>query len=121
VNYNNHTLMKRTSGGQSLKTLLSSNIKLFRIHSGLSQAQLAEKAGISVPFLGAVERGDKWPSAGTIAEIAGALSIQPYDLLKPENTSSRNVRQVVAKLAVDISTLMNETVKTLNNIAKEES
>ena len=112
--------MNRTSGGQALKTILACNIKLFRTHSGLSQAQLAEKADISVPYLGAVERGDKWPSAGTIDKIARAMSIQPYDLLKPENASSRDVRKVVSKLAVDISALVNETVKTLNNIAEDE-
>ena len=111
--------MRKNNRGEALKALLSRNIKLFRVHSGLSQAELAEKAGISVPYLGAVERGEKWPSPATLAEIARSLSLEPYDLLKPENASSQEVRKVVAKLARDISTLVNQSVKTLNNIARD--
>jgi transcriptional regulator with XRE-family HTH domain len=112
-------MRKKNNRGEALKTLLSRNIKLYRVHSGLSQAELAEKAGMSIPYLGAVERGEKWPSPATLAEIARGLGLEPYDLLKPENSSSREVRKAVAKLTKDISALVNETVKTLNNIAKE--
>jgi transcriptional regulator with XRE-family HTH domain len=46
--------MKKYSGrGDALRGLLSRNIRQFRAVSGLSQKQLAAKAGISVPFLGA--------------------------------------------------------------------
>jgi transcriptional regulator with XRE-family HTH domain len=112
-------MTKKNNQGEALKALLSRNIKLYRVHSGLSQSELAEKAGISIPYLGAVERGDKWPSPATLAGIARSLGLEPYDLLKPENTSSREVRKTVAKLTKDISALVNETVKTLNNIAKD--
>ena len=111
--------MKINNRGEALKSLVSRNIKLFRVHSGFSQAELAEKAGISVPYLGAVERGDKWPSSATLAEIAYSLGLEPHDLLKPENTSSREVRKVVDKLTRDISLLVSQSVKVLNNIAKE--
>ena len=62
-------------------------------------------------FVKCVERGDKWPGPATLAEIARGLGIEPYDLLKPEGASSREVRKVVAKLARDISALVNESVK----------
>jgi len=111
--------MRKNNRGEALKSLLSRNIKLFRINSGLSQAELAEKAGISVPYLGAVERGDKWPGPATLAEIAHGLGLEPYALLKPENTSSQEVRKVIMKLEKDISALVNESVKALNTIAKD--
>ena len=111
--------MKKEKSGEALKILLGRNIKLFRVHSGLSQAELAEKAGISVPYLGAVERGDKWPSPTTLAGIACSLSIQPYDLLMPESKSTQEVRKVIAKLEKGISALVNESAKALNTIAKE--
>ena len=111
--------MRKNNRGEALKSLLSHNIKLFRVHSGLSQAELAEKAGISVPYLGAVERGDKWPSPSTLAEIAHGLGLEPYDLLKPEDSSSREIRKVIMKLEKDISALVNESVKALNTIAKD--
>jgi transcriptional regulator with XRE-family HTH domain len=87
--------------------------------SGLSQEQLAEKAGISVPFLGAIERGEKWPSPETFAGIAYGLEVEPYDLMKPENSSAQDVRTIVARLARDISALVNQAVKTLNTVARE--
>ena len=111
--------MKKNSRGEALKSLLSRNIKLFRVDSGLSQAELAEKAGISAPYLGAVERGDKWPSPATLAEIAFSLGIEPYDLFKPESAHSREAKKIIAKLARDISALAGQSAKLLNSIAKD--
>jgi transcriptional regulator with XRE-family HTH domain len=111
--------MKKNNRGEALKSLLSRNIKQFRADSGLSQAELAEKAGISIPYLGSVERGDKWPSPATLTGVAYGLGVEPYDLLKPENASSREVRKIIAKLARDISTFTGQSVKLLNSVAKE--
>jgi transcriptional regulator with XRE-family HTH domain len=112
--------MKKHSGrGDALRGLVSRNIKQFRMISGLSQEKLAEKAGISVPFLGAIERGEKWPSPETFANIAHGLEVEPYDLMKPENVSAQEVRKIIAKLARDIAALVNQSVKTLNTVARE--
>ena len=111
--------MKKNVRGEALKSLLSSNIRLFRVDSGLSQAELAEKAGISAPYLGAVERGDKWPSPATLAEIAGSLGIEPYDLFKPESVSSREVRKIISKLAKEVVAFAGQSAKLLNSVAKE--
>jgi transcriptional regulator with XRE-family HTH domain len=111
--------MKKSKHGQALKVLLSRNIKQLRLHSGLSQAELAEKAGISIPYLGAVERGDKWPSPSTLAEIARSLGHEPYDLFIPESRSAQEVRKVIIKLEKDISDLIIQSTKLLNTIAKE--
>ena len=43
--------------GNSIKDLLGYNIRLYRETIGISQDELAEKAGISPPFLGSIERG----------------------------------------------------------------
>jgi transcriptional regulator with XRE-family HTH domain len=37
--------------GQAIKNTLGKNIKLLRVRRGLSQADLSEKADISIPFL----------------------------------------------------------------------
>jgi transcriptional regulator with XRE-family HTH domain len=112
-------MKKRSGRGDALRGLVSRNIRQFRTISGLSQEKLAEKAGISVPFLGAIERGEKWPSPETFANIAYGLGIEPYDLMKPESDSAQDVRKIVAKLVRDISALVNQSVKTLNTVARE--
>ena len=111
--------MNKNKRGDALKSLLSRNIKLYRAHLELSQAELAEKAGISVPYLGAVERGDKWPSPATLAAIAHSLGQEPYTLLIPESKSSQEIKKFIVKLEKDISALVNQSVKVLNAIAKE--
>jgi len=113
--------MNKNKHGEALKSLLSHNLRLYRIHSGLSQAELAEKAGISVPYLGAVERGDKWPSPNTLSALAQSLGHEPYALLLPEGRSSQEIKKFIVKLEKDISALVNQSVKTLNTNVKEGS
>ena len=112
-------MRKQTRKGDDLKTLLSRNVKQFRVVSGYSLEEFAEKAGISIPYLSAIERGDKWPSPATLTEIAHSLELEPHDLLKPESASSREVKKIVAKLAFDIAALANQSVKMLNAVAKD--
>ena len=105
--------------GEALKALVSSNIKRFRENSGFSQQEMAEKAGISVPYLGAIERGEKWPSPATFSGIACGLGVEPYDLMKPENASSQEVKKITEKLIKDITTLVNQSAKKMNTVVRE--
>ena len=68
--------------GKDLRAILSSNIKLFRGHRGWSQADLAEKASISITFLSSIERGTKWPYPETLVKLAKALNTNLINLLK---------------------------------------
>lgn len=45
----------------AVKSILSGNIRHLRLMKDLSQQELAEKTNISVPFLSALERGEKFP------------------------------------------------------------
>jgi len=112
-------LNKNSGKGEVLNSLLGLNIKRFRVNSGLSQEELSEKAGISVPFLGAIERGEKWPSPTTLAGIAHGLEVNPYDLLKPEETASQDIKKITSKLIKDITVLVNQSVKMMNTVVNE--
>ena len=109
-----------TNDGENLKILLGKNIKYYRINSGYSIEEMAEKAGISIPFLGAIERGEKWPSPATLSGIAHGLDLNPCDLLIPEGTVSGDIQKITAKLAKDLFTLVNQSIKTMNNIVRED-
>ena len=85
--------MKKNVRSDALKSLLSSNIKLFRVDSGLSQAELTE--------------------------IAYSLGIEPYDLFKPESASSREVKKIINKLAKEVLAFAGQSAKLLNSVAKE--
>ena len=66
--------------GTDVRTILAKRIKALRRGKKFSQAQLAEKADISIPFLSAIERGTKWPYPETLAKLADALDVAIADL-----------------------------------------
>jgi transcriptional regulator with XRE-family HTH domain len=61
--------------------ILSKNIKKFRSARGYSQELLAEKCGLHRTYVGAVERGERNPSLGSIEVIALALGVTPSMLI----------------------------------------
>ena len=107
--------------GETIKNLLSHNIRLYRETMGYSQEVLAEIAGISPPFLGAIERGEKWPSPETLAGIAAGLKVSPYDLLKPEHNVSSDINKLTEKMLKDIQKTVNQAVRAINVSLQENS
>ena len=50
-------------------------LAVFRLRAGLSQAQLAEKAGTSQSHIARIERGQNDPSTDVVVRIAEALGV----------------------------------------------
>ena len=55
--------------------LISRRIRELRIGRGLSQAQLAEKADTTMPYINHIEKGRKKPSLEMLISIAVALDV----------------------------------------------
>lgn len=70
----------------ALYRTISRNIKNQRQRSGLTQAQLAEKAGISISYLSKIEAAgcDKGLSIAVLNNIANVLSIEITIFFKEE-------------------------------------
>ncbi|GHV78955.1 hypothetical protein AGMMS49944_07460 [Spirochaetia bacterium] len=96
--------------GRELRMALSRNLKLFRKYRNWSQADLAEKAGISVTYLSDIERGNKWPHPDILANLATAFNVEGYEMFKPEEKLPNDVRNIIHKLAGDITASINKTV-----------
>ena len=77
--------------GTVIRQTLAKNIKIFREHRLLSQADLAANSEISIPFLSEIERGNKWPFPDTLAKIAKALNVKIHELFY-EKTPSKTER-----------------------------
>lgn len=56
-------------------------IRRLRHVAGMSTRELAERAGVSQPFLSQVERGASAPSMASVYKLARALGVRPGDLL----------------------------------------
>lgn len=56
-------------------------VRVWREHRGLTQQQLAEAAGISVPYLSQIESGKRRGSAEVLAAIAKELGLSLDDIV----------------------------------------
>ena len=65
-----------------LKEIMAVNLRRKRYDLEMTQEELAERAGLSVRYVGAIERGDVSASVTVLGQIAEALGIEPGDLLK---------------------------------------
>jgi transcriptional regulator with XRE-family HTH domain len=96
-------------GEQELRAVLGKNVKFLRFHRQLSQADLAEKARISITFLSNIERGNNFPKAGTLCNLAKALGVEVYELFKPETVPDAG-KEAVERLTDDVKRRVNQTL-----------
>jgi transcriptional regulator with XRE-family HTH domain len=66
------------------KKTLGSKIRRLREEQALNQSELAAMAGITTVHLGRIERGESYPRPRTRRGLAGALGVEPKDLLKED-------------------------------------
>lgn len=64
----------------TITNCLAINIRNLRQERGLTQTQLAQKAGISLIFLQGIEGERKWISPATVKAIAKALQVSEPEL-----------------------------------------
>jgi len=97
--------------GQAIKDTLGKNIKLLRARRGLSQADLSEKADISIPFLSNIERGIKYPQPDMLSRIANALGVEINKMFLTDLKSGEDN---------ELLNLMSEDIKKNVNLAMTE-
>lgn len=61
---------------------LGKRVRQQRVLAQMTQEKLAERAGISLSFLGHIERGTRKASLDTLVKICNALSVSPGLLLQ---------------------------------------
>jgi transcriptional regulator with XRE-family HTH domain len=98
--------------GQKLRVNLGNAIRFYRKQRCLSQAELAEKAGISVPFLSKIERGIKFPTSETLSGLANGLGVEVYQLFRNDETPVEQWT-LFERFKKDITKNINETLKTV--------
>ena len=71
---------------------IGKNIRKFRVANHLRLEDLAEKVGLSVNYVGALERGEKLPSLETFINIANCLQVTSNELLADELTTGYQIK-----------------------------
>ena len=101
-----------------IKSIFTSNIRKYRKLNQMSQMQLAIEADLSVGFLCDLESGKKWGTLETMAKLAKALHIKPYQLLMPEDEKN-NVVNIHEDLS-ELSQNLKQTIETnINNLIQK--
>jgi len=92
-----------------IKDTLGKNIKLLRARRGLSQADFAEKAEISITFLSNIERGIKYPQPDMLSKIATSLGVGVNELFVVDFVSSEDDR-LLNHFSEDITKSVNKAM-----------
>ena len=64
-----------------LVSIFASNVRKLRLDLGISQEELAERAGVHRTYVGMLERSEKNVTIYNIERIAKALEVEPWMLL----------------------------------------
>lgn len=67
-----------------LSAVVGNNIKKYRKKLGISQEELAVKAGLHRTYIGGIERGERNITLDSLQVIAVALNIAPVELIVEE-------------------------------------
>ncbi|MCS3886811.1 MULTISPECIES: helix-turn-helix domain-containing protein [Bradyrhizobium] len=65
-----------------LKEVMAINLRRIRHVKKMTQEELADSAGLSVRYIGAIERADVSASVTVLGRIAEALGVEATDLIK---------------------------------------
>ena len=58
------------------------NLRRLRHAKEMTQEELAERAGLSARYVGAIERANKSASVSVLGRIADALEVEPAELIR---------------------------------------
>ena len=94
-----------------IRSVLARNIKTFRGRRNWSQANLAEKSGLSIVYISDIERGNKWPYLDSFVKLANALEVEIYELLKPnETTMTEEESDIHKKYSAEVNAILKKSI-----------
>jgi len=78
-----------------LKEVMATNLRRLRHAKGMTQEELAERAGLSARYIGAIERARVSASVTVLGQVAEALGIEAADLVRGTRTDGSTPAVVV--------------------------
>ena len=67
----------------TLRQVFARNVRLQRLHRGMSQEKLADEAALDRAFVGTLERGQRNISIDNVERICKAIGLPAHELLDP--------------------------------------
>ena len=97
-----------------LKEILAKNLKKHRQRLGITQPELAERAGLSTHYLGMIEIARNFPTADVLERLASALEIKPNELFSVSDSPEIAMEQLQ-------QTIIDMIDKRLDNLEQKIS
>ncbi len=63
---------------------IGENLRRLRVREAMTQAELAQKAGLTAATVARAERNEREPNMSTLRKLANALGVHPSDLIEDE-------------------------------------
>ncbi|WP_035686300.1 helix-turn-helix domain-containing protein [Bradyrhizobium sp. Cp5.3] len=65
-----------------LRRVVAKNLRRLRLKGGLSQEELADRAGLNRNYVGMIEREENAPTVDALEQISEALGVDPVVLFQ---------------------------------------
>lgn len=101
----------------SFEEIIGNNVAKYRNQMGITQAELAEKVGISPAFISKVERGKKMMKVQTLFALSKALNVSCDALLSQEDSSQ--VENIVVLLRNQSDSFLESIENIIRACVKE--
>jgi len=87
------------------------NLRENRRKCGFTQAQLAEKAGVSTHYIALIELARNMPKVETIERIAKALDIEIYELFITQLSPTMEMKKQQLAIISELKNIVKESVE----------
>ena len=96
-----------------IREVLALNLKENRRKLGLTQEELAEKAGVSTHYIAMIETCKKYPKPDMLEQIAKTLNIESYKLFYVTSDPNEPFEMLYQKIIADIKQIVNEAIEKI--------
>ena len=90
----NYKLYFLTMNEIPIETVIRENIKSLRKRLGWSQEFLAERTGVSAPYITQIEVGKRTPSLDIVEKLASSLGVEYKVLFEPQSSVNEASNEV---------------------------
>jgi transcriptional regulator with XRE-family HTH domain len=98
--------------------LIGERIKSIRRARGLTQEEVAEKAGIKSSYVTGIETGKRNSSLKTVAKLLNALNVEPSELFNFSEIESDALREKKSTVELIKALLLSRDIREIKLIQK---
>jgi len=104
----------------SIREVLAQNLKENRRKLGITQPELAERAGLSIHHIAMIEIGRRFPSPDVIDKLAVAFDIEPNELFAVAVPHEKAITQMQEAILENLNQGIEKALDKLDKAIKKQ-